>query len=254
MKLYQIHFSPTGGTKKALWALSEPWNCEKIKINLLPPDEAIPDYQFTPEDVCIVAVPSFGGRVPKPALDRLRTLNGNGAKAVLLAAYGNRNFDDTLLELKNVLKEAGFFCAAAVAAVTEHSVIRCFGFGRPNSADRLELKKYGKQIIKHLENSDPEKEVTVPGNEPYREYHGIPIKPHPTRKCTNCQICATQCPTRAISETDPFDVDYSKCISCMRCVVICPSEARHNKKLMLLAAWFKMRKSCKKQKWNYLFL
>lgn len=81
-------------------------------------------------DLCLIAVPSFGGRVPEIALSRLREIKGNGASAVLIAVYGNRAIDDTLLELKDTLVPLGFCCIAAVSAVAEHSIMRCYGTGR----------------------------------------------------------------------------------------------------------------------------
>ena len=75
---------------------------------------------FSPQDVCLIAVPAFGGRVPALALECLKTMQGNGARAVLIAVYGNRDFDDTLLELQNAAESCGFTCTAAVAAVAEH--------------------------------------------------------------------------------------------------------------------------------------
>lgn len=42
-------------------------------------------------------------------------MQGNGVRAVLPAAYGNRAYGDTLLELKNTLTDAGFRCVAAGA-------------------------------------------------------------------------------------------------------------------------------------------
>lgn len=80
-------------------------------------------FSFNKGDVCIVSVPSYGGRVPAPAVSRLRLTRGNGAGAILIGTYGNRDYDDTFAELKDVLEEAGYVCLAAVAAVTQHSKI-----------------------------------------------------------------------------------------------------------------------------------
>ena len=84
-------------------------------------------FSFTEKDVCLVAVPSYGGRVPDAAAQRLGRMNGGGARAVLVAVYGNRAIDDTLLELKDILTAQGFRPVAAVAAVAEHSTMHQFG-------------------------------------------------------------------------------------------------------------------------------
>ena len=70
-------------------------------------------------DVCLVSVPSYGGRVPAIAIDRLRKIAGNGAKAVLNCVYGNRAWEETLTELQDTLEGQGFTCVAALATVAE---------------------------------------------------------------------------------------------------------------------------------------
>ena len=41
---------------------------------------------FQADDVCLVSVPSFAGRVPAVAIERLKKFSGNGAKAILNCA------------------------------------------------------------------------------------------------------------------------------------------------------------------------
>ena len=72
--------------------------------------------------MAVIAVPSYGGRVPGTAAGRLGAIRGNGARAVLVCVYGNRAYEDTLVELQDIAKQAGFRVTAAVAAVAEHSI------------------------------------------------------------------------------------------------------------------------------------
>ena len=125
MANYQLIFSPTGGTQRVAECLGSGLWKDAEEIDLLDPAlEEGPAWTFSEGDVCLVAVPSFGGRVPAPAVRRLARMRGGGARAVLAVAYGNRAYDDTLLELQDVLREGGFRPVAAVAAVAEHSLLR----------------------------------------------------------------------------------------------------------------------------------
>lgn len=256
MKLYQIYFSPTGGTKKAAESLSDAWDCEKETIDLMDMGKSWENRSFSEEDVCIIAVPSFGGRVPKTALERLRTMDGKGSKAVLMAVYGNRAIDDTLIELKDEAEKIGFIPVAAAEAVAEHSIIRKFGTGRPDEEDKEELKSFGKQIREKLESFEKNgkrKELDVPGNRPYREYNGVPMKPEGNKNCGKCGLCVAECPVQAIPKDNPASVDKEKCISCMHCIAICPNHARQNSKVILFAAEQKMKKACSGRKDNRLY-
>lgn len=261
MKLYEICFSPVGGTEKAADILAGEWNCEKVKIDLTDPHMDGSDWPIDPEDVCLAAVPSYGGRVPATAMERIEMLKGNGAMAVLVCVYGNRAYEDTLLELEDGLLKSGFSCVAAVAAVAEHSIMHQFGAGRPDGQDIEELKSFAAKIQEKLsaaaegeKNGGLDRSVPVPGNRPYKEYHGVPFKPQPGRSCNRCGLCADRCPVQAISRENGFEADKERCISCMRCVAVCPQHARDLNKAVLFAASQKMKKACGSRKKNELFL
>ena len=263
MRLYEICFSPVGGTEKVTDFLAEEWECEKVKVDLTDPDMDFSKYEFEREDICLAAVPSYGGRVPVTAVERIKKLRGNGASAVLVCVYGNRAYEDTLLELENSLLESGFHCAAAVAAVAEHSIMHQFATGRPDKEDREELHRFAGKIKEALSQSAPGTErggeknreaVPVPGERPYKEYHGVPFKPQPDKNCIRCGICAAKCPVKAIKSEAGFAADKELCISCMRCVAVCPQHARDLNKAVLFAASQTMKKACSGRKKNELFL
>lgn len=121
MAVYAITFSPVGGTRKAAGFFLKGFCSDGIPIDLTDRALAFSDMAFTARDICLVAVPAYGGRVPRPAAERLGQMHGGGVRAILMAVYGNRAFEDTLAELAGLLCAAGFRCTAGVAAVAQHS-------------------------------------------------------------------------------------------------------------------------------------
>ncbi len=252
MKLYALYFSPTGGTKKVLDIFCSAWDCQKEYISL--PDLPKMDLPvlFGRNDICIVSIPSFSGRVPQFIIPILQNLQGNQAKAILISTYGNRAFDDTLLELKDTMEQSGFLCYCAIAAVTRHSIIPKYGAGRPDPKDIEELRQFSVQCQETLK--EPFSPIDVPGSKPYRKYASIPITPKAGKSCNGCGLCYQKCPVHAIPEGNYQKPDKSICISCLQCIAACPKKARHVNVLFLKIAELKMEKACSVRKPNILFL
>lgn len=251
-KLYAFYFSPTGGTKNILDIFLSKWNCNKILIDLSNNNTNLKDVIFKKDDVCVVAVPSFSGRVPQFIIPKLSKLNGAGAKTVLITAFGNRAFDDTLLELFNTMTKADFICFAAMAAVTRHSVMPKYGNGRPDFGDIAQIKEFSEKCRNKF--AQCVNSVDLPGNFPYRRYRSIPIKPKVNRSCNKCGLCAKRCPVKAIDPQKLNTTDKNKCISCLQCVANCPRKARYINKFFLKIAEIKMKKLCVDRKENSYFI
>lgn len=251
MKIHALYFSPTGGTKKVLDVICSAWDCQNEYVNLSDISKADISISFDENDICIVAVPSFSGRVPQFIIPILQQLHGNKTKAILICTYGNRAFDDTLLELKDTLEQADFLCYCAIAAVTRHSVMPKYGAGRPDFDDIEELKQYAVQCWEIL--NKPSTPMDIPGNRPYRDYISIPIHPKADRHCNECGLCYRKCPVHAIPDSNYRKCDPDICISCLQCVTVCPKNARHVNALILKAAEIKMKKLCSGHKPNLLF-
>lgn len=253
MKIYEICFSPTGGTKKVSSLLTSALEEESVLVDLTNSQADFHSIALTEEDVAVISVPSYAGRVPEVAAERLAMIDGHGARAVLVCVYGNRAYEDTLVELQDVAKQAGFCVTAAVAAIAEHSIARQFAAGRPDAQDAQQLSEFAKQIQTKLSAGDTE-EPTIPGNRPYKNAGGVGMIPKPTRECTQCGICAKECPVQAIDKDNPKKVDDKACISCMRCVSVCPHKARRVNPVMLSAAGLALKKVCSDRKECELFI
>ena len=150
MNVYEIYFSPTGGTRKVATFLAQEMNTEPGQIDLSDNRTDFHGIALTSEDVAVIAVPSYSGRVPVPAVERIMQIRGNGAKAILVCVYGNRAYEDTLIELQDCVQQAGFSVVAAVAAVAEHSIARRYAANRPDQEDYRQLKEFAGKILDKL--------------------------------------------------------------------------------------------------------
>ncbi len=97
-------------------------------------------------------MPVYGGRVPVTARERLQKLHGKRTPAVLIVTYGNRAYEDALLELSDILKEQGFILAAAAAVVTEHNIAHIYGADARNEKDKKEMTAFAEAVREKLKS------------------------------------------------------------------------------------------------------
>ncbi len=226
MAFYEIFFSPTGGTKKCADALSAAFD-DVQPLDMIAGFEQLDDTIFDEEDICLFAVPVFGGRIPSTVPGIIHKLGGNGAKAVLMAVYGNRAVDDAMAELEDLVTEAGFTVTAGVQAVAQHSIANGIAAGRPDEKDAAELKEFGDTIRENIKDGIYGEGLVIPGNRPYKEFPGMPVSPDTDQdQCDSCGICAKECPAGAIPADSPWETKADLCITCLHCISVCPQGAR----------------------------
>ena len=252
MNCVQLVFSPTGGTMQTAKAITDSWEVHVETIDLT--DPTLADRAFQKEDLVLIAVPSYGGRVPELAAQRLTKMKGNNARCVLCCVYGNRAYEDTLVEMQDIAEKQGFRVFAAVAAIAEHSIIHQYAAGRPDKKDMETLQNFSRTIWEKFNSSQEGVPPAIPGNRPYKKAGGVGLVPKAGKECIQCGVCAAQCPAQAISRDNPQKTDGKKCISCMRCVAKCPHDARKVNSVTFSAAALALKKTCSVRKESELYI
>ena len=253
MKTFKIIFSPTGGTEKIADILTDTFTGQTETIDLSNRHFDGSALRLQPSDLAVIAMPCFGGRIPKVAKDRLLQMDGNGCKAVVVNVYGNRAYDDALLEEVNAAKEAGFEVISAIAAVAEHSIMHEYAAGRPDAQDVDQLIDFASRIAFQLAGETPFAEPLVPGNEPYCKEGAVPLTPQIKGNCIKCGTCAESCPVGAI-EPVKFKANPKDCIACMRCIKVCPVRVRKVNGMLVKVASMAIKKQESTRKQNELYL
>ena len=225
--IHLFYFSPTHTTKRTLQGIGKGFGREVIEHDLTFACENDEVFNLGENDIAIIGVPVYAGRVPEIATNILKRVHGNNTLAVVIVVYGNRAFENALLELKNILKENGFSVIAGGAFIGEHSYTKKVGTKRPDNNDIEIAINFGKKIDELVRENSYKNDIEVPGNFPYKD--GMPkmsFAPMANDNCIYCRKCWSVCPVGAIDQRKPDIVQVEKCIRCYACVKVCTFDGR----------------------------
>ena len=159
--IHLFYFSPTHTTKRAVQGIGQGVGVEVIEHDLTFACDSDEEFNLGENDIAIVGVPVYAGRVPEIAANILKRVHGNNTLAVAVVVYGNRAFEDALLELKNILKENGFSVIAGGAFIGEHSYTKKVGTKRPDNNDIEIAINFGKKIDELVKEGNYKKDIDV---------------------------------------------------------------------------------------------
>jgi ferredoxin len=230
-----VYFSPTGTTQAVVREIAcgiNPGNVESLDITR--PGARIQPLQTTEKELLIIGVPVYMGRVPALLTDWLHAIKARNTPVVCVVVYGNRVYDDALLELSDFLALCGCKPIAGGAWIGEHSFSTDetpTAKDRPDAGDLRHAESFGRKIREKLTaipSIDQIPAVTIPGCRPYRgdstlwtvDFIAV------SDACTRCGACAEECPAGAIDPEHSAVIDVKKCITCCGCIKHCPRHAR----------------------------
>lgn len=219
--LHTFFFSPSDTTRKYAKAMTDAFGGESGLIDLTHGSCEI-ESELIDGDTVLLISPVYAGRIPTMAADLFRQIDGHGMRAIVAVVYGNRDYDDALLELADIAVNDGFDVIAAGAFIAQHCIFPKVANGRPDASDMAVAADF----MERAKESDKLDISTIKGNRPYKKPGAVPLQPQTDEnECRSCGVCARECPTGAI---DPVTLitDKDKCITCCRCIAVCSTHAR----------------------------
>lgn len=170
-----VYFSPTGTTKAVIQGIAQGINPNTMElIDITKPDTRKQPLMTSENELLVIGVPVYMGRVPALLIEWLNAIQANNTPTVCVVVYGNRVYDDALLELKNIVMKCGCIPIACAAYIGEHSFSNSetpTAQGRPSEDDLNHAKVFGQKIREKLQSISLISQISdvfVPGIYPYR--------------------------------------------------------------------------------------
>ncbi len=256
-----VYFSPTGTNKAVLESIAQGLAVDDVEhVNLTYCDSLEYENLEFENNVVVLAAPVYAGRIPQTAIERFKEIKAKNSLAIVVVVYGNRAFDDALLELKDLAENVGFNVIAGGAFIGEHSFATDelpIANLRPDADDLGEAVKFGQKVKEKIESLDmlsSVAEFSVPGNHPYKERSPAKnISPVSNDNCKGCGLCVDLCPTGAISIDGKAVSDGELCILCSACIKGCPTDARQWEDEGMLAIARRLNENCSERRVPEIF-
>ncbi len=218
----KIYFSPSGTTEKIVNEVAKNFNLNRKNYDLL----SFNDEKCFKDELVIIGVPVFNGRIPKTACERLSKMKAKNTKAIVILNYGNMEYGDALLELCDLLKANNFEIVGVATTVSQNSLFSELGRNRPDETDLKKIDEFSKSMAEKLEKNDI-REIFVGGYKPYESYTTPDFSVVcDDDLCVECLDCAYTCPEEAIPEEMPQMTKMKDCTRCSTCISVCPEGAR----------------------------
>ena len=244
-----VYFSPTGTTKKIIEEVRYGIGYDTAEVvDITKPAARKQRLQTSKNELLIIGAPVYDGRVQINALNWLQTIEAHDTPTACIVVYGNRAYDDALIQIKNTLKKDGCVPIACAAFIAQHSFSSSktpIAHGRPDADDLNQARLFGEEIrekMLSIESANQLADVEVPGDAflQTKLHMGNVIAEGPrslyerrcffcidvAENCTQCGVCSDICAVCAIDPENSAAIDQTKCIQCCACLKYCPEQAR----------------------------
>ncbi len=252
-----VCFSPTGTTKSIIQAIAGGIGHNHAElIDITKPTARKRGLQTSENDLLIIAVPVYIGRVPALLDEWLHAVKADRTPTVCVVVYGNRDYEDALLELRDIMKKGGGIPIACAAFVGEHSFSSPdtpIAVARPDAADLIQAETFGCKIAETLQSISSVNhtaDIHVPGNYPYKALEDLLSVDFIDLNdgCLQCGVCAESCPVGAIDFENSSLLDKERCILCCACIKLCPENVRRMKNGTVKDIAVRVSQMCKERK------